>query len=143
MSEIGAGQPASAEMASENATPIAMPAMPPVTLSSTASARNCSSTCRRRAPIAMRRPISRVRSVTDTSRMFMMPMPPTTSEIDATAASRSAMMRLELSAVSAIWLRLRTEKSFSAPGLMRWRRFRISVACRIAGCTSAGLPACR
>ena len=29
----------------------------------------------------MRRPISRVRSVTDTSMMFMMPTPPTTSEI--------------------------------------------------------------
>ena len=29
----------------------------------------------------MRRPISRVRSVTETSMMFMMPTPPTTSEI--------------------------------------------------------------
>src|SRR5471030_2834299 len=57
-----------------------MPAIPPVTLKNTASARNCSSTCSRRAPIAMRRPISRVRSVTDTSRMFMMPMPPTRSD---------------------------------------------------------------
>ena len=119
-----------------------MPATPPVTLRNTASARNCSSTCSRRAPIAMRRPISRVRSVTDTSRMFMMPMPPTTSEIEATAASSSAMMRLELSAVSAIWLRLRTEKSLSSPGLMRWRRARISVTSRIAGCTSAELAAC-
>ena len=35
----------------------------------------------RRAPIAMRMPISRVRSVTETSMMFMMPMPPTSSEI--------------------------------------------------------------
>ena len=33
----------------------------------------------------MRRPISRVRSVTDTSMMFMMPMPPTSSETDAIA----------------------------------------------------------
>ena len=32
-----------------------------------------------RAPTAIRRPISRVRSVTDTSMMFMIPMPPTTS----------------------------------------------------------------
>ena len=44
----------------------------------------------------------------------MMPMPPTTSDIDATAASRSAMMRLLPSAVSAIWLRFRTEKSLVA-----------------------------
>ena len=43
---------------------------------------------RPRAPTAMRRPISRVRSVTDTSMMFMMPMPPTTSDTDAIAASR-------------------------------------------------------
>ena len=35
-------------------------------------------------------------------------------------------MRLEPSAVSAIWLRLRTEKSLTSPGRMRWRRARIS-----------------
>ncbi len=40
-----------------------------------------------RAPIAMRRPISRVRSVTDTSMMFMIPMPPTSSETPAMPAS--------------------------------------------------------
>ena len=33
------------------------------------------------APIALRMPISRVRSVTDTSMMFMIPMPPTSSEM--------------------------------------------------------------
>ena len=54
------------------------------------------------APIAILSPISRVRSVTETSRMFMMPMPPTTSDIDATAARSSAMMRLLPSAVCAI-----------------------------------------
>ena len=39
------------------------------------------------APMAMRMPISRVRSVTDTSMMFMMPIPPTTRLIAATAAT--------------------------------------------------------
>ena len=34
-------------------------------------------------PIALRMPISRVRSVTVTSMMFMMPMPPTSSEMPA------------------------------------------------------------
>ena len=34
---------------------------------------------RLRAPSARRTPISRVRSRTDTSMMFMMPMPPTSS----------------------------------------------------------------
>ena len=41
-----------------------------------------------RAPTAIRRPISRVRSVTETSMMFMMPTPPTTSEIRATASNK-------------------------------------------------------
>ena len=74
--------------------------------------------CTRRAPIAIRMPISRVRSVTETSRMFMMPMPPTSSEIDATVASSSAMIRLLPSAACAISLRLRTSKSLSWPGWM-------------------------
>ena len=52
---------------------------------------------RPRAPMAMRRPISRVRSVTDTSMMFMMPMPPTMSETDAIAASSIVMMRADSS----------------------------------------------
>ena len=38
-----------------------------------------------RAPRALRMPISRVRSVTQTSMMFMMTMPPTTSEMSAMA----------------------------------------------------------
>ena len=37
------------------------------------------------APTARRTPISRVRSMTLASMMFMMPMPPTSSEIDAIA----------------------------------------------------------
>ena len=41
------------------------------------------------APTAMRRPISRVRSVTETSMMFMMPIPPTRRDTPATAASRT------------------------------------------------------
>ncbi len=41
----------------------------------------------RRAPSALRTPISRVRSVTETSMMFMMTMPPTTSETPAMAAT--------------------------------------------------------
>ena len=49
VSEIGAGHQATSEKPSDRATPIAIPAMPPLTLISTASARNCSSTCSRRA----------------------------------------------------------------------------------------------
>jgi hypothetical protein len=46
-------------------------------LSTTASMRNWLRTVAEEAPMALRRPISRVRSVTETSMMFMMPMPPT------------------------------------------------------------------
>ena len=69
--------------------PMAMPSRPPLRQSTTASMRNCAWMSRPRAPSALRRPISRVRSVTDTSMMFMMPMPPTTSEIAATQARKS------------------------------------------------------
>ena len=42
------------------------------------------------APRDLRMPISRVRSVTDTSMMFMMPMPPTSREM-AAMATRTVM----------------------------------------------------
>ena len=57
------------------------------------------------APTAMRSPISRVRSVTETSTMFMMPIPPTNNDTEAMAASENAH-----------W------KSPSLPGWRRWRR---------------------
>ena len=52
-----------------------------------------------RAPIAIRMPISRVRSVTETSMIFMMPMPPTSSEIAATPTSRTASVCCDCCAV--------------------------------------------
>ncbi len=45
----------------------------------------------RRAPMARRRPISRVRSVTETSITFMMPMPPTIRVIKPATASSNPM----------------------------------------------------
>ena len=62
--------------------------MPPMELRTTASSRNCVRMCRLLAPTAMRMPISRVRSVTDTSMMFIMPMPPTSSEIPGDTAEQ-------------------------------------------------------
>ena len=50
-----------------------------------------------RAPIALRMPISRVRSVTVTSMMFITPMPPTSSEIAATAPSSTVNTEFEAS----------------------------------------------
>ena len=58
---------------------------PPTALSVTASIRNCARMLLRFAPMALRTPISRVRSVTLTSMMFMTPMPPTMRPTDATA----------------------------------------------------------
>ena len=76
----GVTRPAS----SASATPEMIPIRPPLSDSVVASTRNCVRMSRRRAPAALRMPISRVRSVTDTSMMFMMTMPPTSSEIAAT-----------------------------------------------------------
>jgi hypothetical protein len=69
-------------------TPSRTPNRPPSTDRKTASARNWARTSLRRAPTALRMPISRVRSVTLTSMMFMTPIPPTSSEMAATAPSR-------------------------------------------------------
>ena len=67
--------------------PAITPAMPPKIDTSTASTRNWVRMSLRRAPTALRMPISRVRSVTDTSMMFITPIPPTSSEIAATSPS--------------------------------------------------------
>ena len=62
-------------------------------------------TCFDCAPTALRMPISRVRSVTDTSMMFMMPMPPTSSEMPAIAAQQDRhAIRVELGASAIIGL---------------------------------------
>ena len=53
--------------------------------------------------MAKRKPISRVRSVTLTSMMFMMPIPPTSKLTAATALSSSVMMRDVPDMVSANW----------------------------------------
>ena len=49
----------------------------------------------------MRRPISRVRSVTESSITFMMPMPPTSSDTAATLPSSAVIVRLDWSRVVA------------------------------------------
>ena len=58
-----------------------------------ASTRNCRSMSALRAPTAIRNPISRVRSVTETSIIFIIPIPPTIKETEATAANNILMMR--------------------------------------------------
>ena len=58
----------------------------------TASSRNCMMMSIRLAPIAFRIPISFVRSVTETSMMFITPMPPTSSPMELrTTITRNVM----------------------------------------------------
>src|SRR5664279_1678003 len=66
-----------------------MPRMPPSIEMTTASIRNWLRTTDLGAPMALRMPISRVRSVTVTSMMFMTPIAPTSSETAATQPSRA------------------------------------------------------
>ena len=69
------------------------------------------------APMALRMPISRVRSVTDTSMMFMIPMPPTSSEMPTMPViTIVTVVRIESNVswtCSAVWIR----KSSSSSGL--------------------------
>ena len=85
----------------------------------------------------MRTPISRVRSVTETSMMFMIPIPPTTSETDATAASSSDITRDDSTRASKISEMLRIRKSSAEPGPRPWRsRSRSAISCSTAGASS-------
>ena len=63
--------------------PMQTPRTPPTPESTIVSMRNWIVMSLCLAPRARRMPISRVRSVTVASMMFMIPMPPTSSEIDA------------------------------------------------------------
>ena len=73
-------------------SPTSTPSIPPSPASTVDSSRNCCRIARRVAPMALRMPISRVRSVTETSMMFATPIPPTTSEI---AGDRAGEQREE------------------------------------------------
>ena len=84
------------------ATPRVVPNMPPMLVCTTASMMNCMVMSRRLAPSARRMPISRVRSVTVASMMFMMPMPPTTSEIEPIMASSTLNRSRSRSAASSL-----------------------------------------
>ena len=73
--------------------PSSTPRAPPMRPSTDASTRNWRRITSRRGAEALRRPISRMRSVTETNMMFMTPIPPTRSEMPATPASRMVSVR--------------------------------------------------
>ena len=93
--------------------PNTIPAIPPSSESTSDSIKNCIKMSCRLAPSALRIPISRVRSVTDTSMMFMMPMPPTSSYTLAIPPSSIVKTPLVALAIAMISAWLRTMKSSS------------------------------
>ena len=78
------------------ANPAAMPNPAPITANAADSMRNWLKMSPRVAPRALRMPISAVRSVTDMSMMFMITIPPTTSEMPTNPGNASARNRLIL-----------------------------------------------
>ena len=93
-----------------NTTPI----IPPTPESVIASVRNCRIILARLAPIALRTPISRVRSVTETSMIFITPIPPTSRDMPAIAPSSRVMLSVEELMVlmrSSIDVRLKSSSS--------------------------------
>ncbi len=90
------------------------------------------------APIALRTPISRVRSVTETSMMFMIPMPPTSRLTSAIPARRTEKVRVVSWKVDMRSARLRTKKSLSSPGCSRCSRRMMRSISTIAWSTSSG-----
>ena len=88
--------------------------------------------------MAMRNPISRVRSVTETSMMFMIPMPPTSSDTPAMPA-RSAVIVWVVSLLTlAISSIVRTMKSSWSPG---WSLCRTRSSAAMASATRVVSPA--
>ena len=94
--------------------------------------RNCDRMSTPLAPTLMRRPISRVRSVTDTYMMFMIPMPPTISDMLAMQASSVVIRSVVVFIIelSSCWLRM--VKSSSSLLFSLWFRRRISVISSVA-----------
>jgi len=99
------------------------PVAPPNADRNTASIRNCIIRSLCRAPSDFRKPISLVRSVTLTSMMFIITMPPTTSEIaviGTTAALISPIMRPMNSRIAS---GVSMSKLSSRPGrVLKWLR---------------------
>ena len=114
---------------------------PPRRQRMTASMRNCRRMMAGFAPIAFRRPISRVRSETETSMMFMMPTPPTRSEI---LTMQEAMPMMTLAMVlncSTIFSGVFVLKVLGSPGLMLRVCLRKNSICAAASAVFSGVNA--
>ena len=87
--------------------------------------------------MAMRSPISRVRSVTETSMMFMIPMPPTSSDTPAIAASSVVIVLVVSVRTLAISSCVRTMKSSGSEPISLWRARSVSAMAADTGAVSA------
>ena len=105
----------------ENSAPSAMPMMPPTSDSVIDSVSTCDMMSRRLAPSALRRPISRVRSLTTISMMFMITMPPTSSDSPTMPTSSTAMPAV------ACWKMPSTESEATMPKLSGSRRLQAAI----------------
>ena len=74
--------------------PPTMPIRPPAEVRNAASMRNCQRISRRRAPSALRTPISRVRSVTEIIMIAITPIPPTISAMEEMTTRARNVARL-------------------------------------------------
>ena len=112
------------------AIPKMIPAIPPNSLKKTASIKNCVKISCFVAPIAFLIPISLILSVTETSIIFIIPIPATTSAITLTINAKSFIPLVNPERVSIISSLVTISKSFSSPGLT----FRIDRIIPITSC---------
>src|SRR6516162_10071999 len=116
-------------------SPATMPSTPPKALIENDSMMNWLRMSRRVAPTARRTPISRVRSSTVASMMFMIPIPPTRSEIPAmhpmTMLNRCCVRRLCARSASGT-----TRSTSGAPAWIRSTSCRASVEAAIGSASA-------
>ena len=121
--------------------PSKTPNSPPVSEMRTDSMRNWREMTMPVAPTAMRRPISLVRSVTDTSMMFMMPMPATRSEKAAATTRMMVTVSIVEDMVSMISACERIVKSSTASAFSLWLLRNICVRSSMAASESSSVSA--
>src|SRR2546428_4218022 len=115
--------------------PRMIPRTPPIKVSVAASTRNCQRTSRRVAPIALRKPISRVRLVTDTIMIAITPIPPTRSAILDSTSITKKNANVRLSKMPSTWSDVSRSKLLASPTRSPRRRRSCSVAASIARAT--------
>ena len=121
--------------------PTRTPISPPVTDINTDSMRNCNEMTGPVAPTAIRRPISFVRSVTETSMMFIIPIPATNNEKAAATTRMMVTVSIVLDIVSIISACERMVKSSSASSFSLWLSRRICVNSSMAASESSSVTA--